>query len=461
MWYKNKSEDLENGYTLQILRSLLENSNLIMKPNTLVGHILAVLPFTLQTSAQDSRFPTLQLSNDTHFNFQLLTSLGIAIAGGADINPILGIAQDIIPGNRTSFSQHFQELAFTTKAQAEDPANAYDPINVRDTWFSTSNYFRNADTYNRRDWTDPLIQSLWDEQTYAFDQAIAALPIPGERIRIPVPDANFTVEAIWYGGSKDANLKLPTYIIGNGYDAAQEDSYHNHVAPALARGWNAITYEGPGQCTARRNSNAGFIPDWERVLNPVVDWVLANKSDVVDETKVALLGNSFGGYLGARAAAFEPRLAATVLIGGVWDAYAGFIDQFSPELIAIFEAGNFTQFDEEILRHLDNDEFETNEAWMWEHGMWAFMTHSPSEFLNRGKAYSIADVVHQINHPVFVGDAELETYFRGQPQMVADALGEKATLHVFNGTAGYHCQTGAGQELTRTIFAWLNETLYR
>ena len=43
----------------------------------------------------------------------------------------------------------------------------------------------------------------------------------------------------------------------------------------------------------------------------------------------------------------------------------------------------------------------------------------------------------------------------------ADALGEKATLHVFNGTAGYHCQTGAGQELTRTIFAWLNETLYR
>lgn len=43
--------------------------------------------------------------------------------------------------------------------------------------------------------------------------------------------------------------------------------------------------------------------------------------------------------------------------------------------------------------------------------------------------------------------------------MVADALGDRATLHTLEGAAGFHCQTGAGQELSRAIHAWLNKTL--
>lgn len=61
--------------------------------------------------------------------------------------------------------------------------------------------------------------------------------------------------------------------------------------------------------------------------------------------------------------------------------------------------------------------------------------------------------------PVFVGDAEHESIFPGQPQKVKDALGDKGTLHEFKGVAGYHCQSGAQQELARTVFAWLNKTL--
>ena len=61
--------------------------------------------------------------------------------------------------------------------------------------------------------------------------------------------------------------------------------------------------------------------------------------------------------------------------------------------------------------------------------------------------------------PVFVGDAEYEVFFQGQSAQVKDAIGDNATLHDFTGAAGYHCQTGAGQELTRTMFAWLHKTL--
>lgn len=429
-----------------------------MKLSILTSSLLAALASA--TANQTNIYPTLQLSTDTAFNFEFLTALRNSLTGGSDIGPVLGVAQAIKPGNMTSYAEEFLKLAQHTKAQAQDPENAYDPANVRDTWFSASHYFRRADVYLHRSWSNPLLASVWAEQTAAFDKAIASLPIPGQRIRIPATEGNFTVEAIWYAAAPESeNRKLPTLVIANGFDAAQEDSYHYFVAQALARGWNCITYEGPGQPTVRRNQDIGFIPEWELVTTPVVDYVLSEKADLVDENRLVLIGNSLGGYFAARAAAFEKRLAATVLIGGVWDTYAAYTKELEPEILAIYEAGNYSDFDETVLSMRDSGELSTSAAWGLDQGLWAFHTHSPSEFFSRCKEYNLEGVAEKIDMPVFVGDAEFDALFEGQPQKVKDAIGDKATLHRFEGVAGYHCQTGADQELSRTVFAWLNKTL--
>jgi dienelactone hydrolase len=52
-----------------------------------------------------------------------------------------------------------------------------------------------------------------------------------------------------------------------------------------------------------------------------MDFVFANKSNgpsFVETSKLGLVGMSLGGYLTARAAAFEPRLAADMCIDGVY-----------------------------------------------------------------------------------------------------------------------------------------------
>ncbi|OAA34677.1 2,6-dihydropseudooxynicotine hydrolase [Beauveria brongniartii RCEF 3172] len=429
--------------------------------STYIGAIFAAL---LQSRLASAAFDTsnstmLLLSNDSTFNFDLLTALGESITGGGDVGPILGAAKEIEAGNMTSFVDVFYRLANDTRAQAQDSDNAADPINVRDTWFSAASYFRRADAYLHGNWSDPRINSIWAEQMEAFDKGMAALPIPGKRIRIPATQGNFTVEAIWYAASDSNDDKLPTMIIGNGFDAAQEDSYQNFVAPALARGWNCITYEGPGQPTVRRNQDLGFIPDWEKVGIPVVDYLLSEKKDVVDENRIVLVGNSLGAYLAARVAAFEPRLAATVLIDGVWDNYEAYIRELSPEMLSIYEAGNYSQFDDALLSAREAGELPTGAAWGIDHSLWAIHTHSPSDFFTKIKQYNVASFISKIKMPVFVGDAELESSYVGQPNKVADALGDWATLHTFKGVAGFHCQTGAGQELSRAIHAWLNKTL--
>ncbi|KAL4955325.1 putative hydrolases or acyltransferase [Aspergillus filifer] len=419
------------------------------------------------SSSSSENAPTYPLSTSTFFSMQFIIALQDALSGGADIAPVLGAAKNTIPDSFESFSHEFYKLANETKAAAQDPQNAYDPVNVRDTWFAASQYFRRADDYIHSNWSDPRIDLFWEEQASAFDKGIAALDVPGERVRIPAfvsgSNESFHVEAIWFGAPgtsyQGESKKRPTLIVGNGFDAWQEDSYHIFVAPALARGYNAITYEGPGQTTVRRNQDIGFIHTWEDVVTPVVDYIYSEKLDVVDEGRLVLLGNSFGGYLAARAAAFEKRLAAAILIGGVWDVYAAYRTQLSEELMGIYEAGNFSEFDETVLSLRGEDRLPVESAWGIDQGLWAFYTRSLSDLFTRVRQYNLEDVAHLIDIPVFVGDAEFETIWLGQPKKVKEAIGDKATLHVFNGTAGYHCQSGAGMELARTIFGWLNRTL--
>ena len=416
---------------------------------------LALLPLT--TAQQDDQNPMLLLSKDESFHFELLVPLAQAIYSGADTGPILGAAKNITPGDFDSFSQVFYELANQTKAQAEDSANAHDPVNVRETWFAAATYYRRADFYLHGNWEDPLINSLWEEQTNAFDKAIASLPIPGQRMQIPAD--NFTVEAIWYPASNDESTKRPTLILGNGYDGAQEDLYHTLVIGARARGWNTLTYEGPGQPTVRRNQNIGFIPDWERVVTPVVDYLLANQSSTVDPSRLALFGFSFGGYLAARAAAFEPRLSAVLLDGGVWDSYQAFYDQLPPQAQTPLDSGNATAFDSAVFNLISAPDAPSSLRWAADQGLWSLKTHSPYEYYQLTKEYMVGEWIDQVKIPTWVADAAYEGFFPGQAKKVADALGNRATYHLFNGTAGYHCQVAAYQELNRVMFGWLRQTL--
>jgi hypothetical protein len=92
-----------------------------------ISPLLAALLHSRVASAAYStaHSPLLLLSNDSTMNFDLLTPLGEAITGGADVGPILGAAKAIQAGNMTSFSEVFYKLANDTKTQAEDQCQGH------------------------------------------------------------------------------------------------------------------------------------------------------------------------------------------------------------------------------------------------------------------------------------------------------------------------------------------------
>ena len=97
--------------------------------------------------------------------------------------------------------------------------------------------------------------------------------------------------------------RRPTLIVHGGFDSTLEELYTFAAAPALQRGYNCLTFEGPGQGGVIRKKKIPFRFDWEKVVAPVMDYAVDRKE--VDVQCIGLMGISMGGYLAARAAAFR------------------------------------------------------------------------------------------------------------------------------------------------------------
>jgi pimeloyl-ACP methyl ester carboxylesterase len=394
------------------------------------------------------------LSSDHSFHYELLRVINLASCGGADIGEVFATADEITPGDFESFFAAFNKRAGRIVKQAEQMKN---PISIRDAMFRAANYFRFADFFVHADWDDPRITQLWDKQTACFDRAMSVLPVPGKRGLIPT-QSGFDIPIIFFSANNNPGEKRPTIVMASGFDGSMEETWHVHGMAALERGYNVVCYEGPGQQYVRRSQGHGFILEWEKVVTPLLDHL--QTIPCVDTTKVALIGYSLGGFLGARAAAFEHRLAALILIDGWYDLS---VTPFVATLREFAERHLSPDADEAAIQTVlqDPTKAPTTLRWMFMHGLWSFNTKSPSDFVERLSKFSLVGLTDKIQCPVLVCDPVDDHFAKGQPKLVADALGDKATHVVFtkDDAAGEHCHIGASRFTNQIIYDWFEEKI--
>ncbi|KAK2872127.1 hypothetical protein FQN49_002537 [Arthroderma sp. PD_2] len=397
-----------------------------------------------------------QLSSDPTFNFELLRDISTASYEGADINEVFLAANEIRPGDFESYHFAFNELAARVHQQAKAINSVKHPISARNTYFKAATYYRSADYFLRGNWSDPRAYSLWDQHLAAFNAAISLLPVPGQRVTLQAKDGNFTIPIIFFGSGMPG--PRPTIILGNGYDGSQEEM----PGCATARGINVITYEGPGQPTVRREQKIGFIPQWEKVVTPVVDYALTRPE--VQADAIGLMGYSFGGFLAPRAAALEHRIAAVLAMDGIYDFGKSVVEPFPDKLTAVFKSGNANLFDSIMGEIIADPSTSSNIRWVVQQGLWSFNTESPFEWLSKTQAYNVDGFIQNITMPVFVANAQNEQFFPGQAKALADKLDNKlATYHEFSAVegAGEHCSLGASVLANQVTLDWFEDILQR
>jgi hypothetical protein len=274
--------------------------------------------------------------------------------------------------------------------------------------------------------------------------------------RIEIPYEGMTLPGYFFR-TGPAGESRRTLIFNNGSDGPVTASWVQGIADAVDRGWNAVTFDGPGQNAALVRQHLPFRPDWEKVITPVVDYLLTRPD--VDPRKLALLGISQGGYWVPRAVAFEHRVAAAVADPGVVDVSAAMLRQIPHFLVKLLDAGEQEKFDKDmgLALHLSASTRSTMAFRMRPYGV-----TSAYEFFTAARAYTLSDeVIGQITCPVLLTGPDHEQFWPGQSQELYDKLPEAKALIRFTAEEGAdsHCEPAGNGIRGERIFGWLDQQI--
>ncbi|RRA47677.1 S9 family peptidase [Acidipila sp. EB88] len=390
---------------------------------------------------------------DESFAFEFIRNLGFTYYGGADIGEMMAAAGRIEEGSFESWFTEWDKLGQRMLSRADASLDAGHLESARSAYLRASTYFRTGEFYLHGNPEDPRILSTAKASQKAYAEAAKLTGPTWEPVEIPYEGT--TLPGYFYKVD-DSGKPRPTLIFHGGYDSSVEELFYFGAAAAIRRGYNCLTWDGPGQGMPRREQKLTFRHDWEAVVTPAVDYAL--KRSEVDGSNLVLMGMSLGGYFAARAAAFEHRFRAAIFFGGVYDFYETVQQMLPKEALTALGAGD-TQHCEAVLRIAM--EKSTGLRWAVTQGLWSFGVSNMRELMNEIKKYTVKDVIGQIRCPCLVLEAEGDMFFKGQPQMVYDALQVPKQLIAFTSEDGAenHCQSGALAYKDEAVFNWIDETL--
>jgi pimeloyl-ACP methyl ester carboxylesterase len=177
----------------------------------------------------------------------------------------------------------------------------------------------------------------------------------------------------------------------------------------------------------------------------------------VDTSAIALLGFSFGGYLAARASAFEDRLAATICLDGMWSFGTEILSGFPPDLATLVRSGAEQEVNGELDSSLSNSNTSSYIRWFFDQGLFAFKATSPFDFLNKTFQYDLTPILDKIPGPIFLADTQDDMFGKGQGLTLSNDLGSRATYHEFLAADGAseHCSLGAANLENQVALDWV------
>lgn len=384
--------------------------------------------------------------------FNFVRTLMVAGTGGAEINECLLVAERIRQSDDESWIREWAGIAENVCRIADRATRSGQTVTARQAYLRASNYYRAA--MFSLPHTDARLDRYLTSSRECFHKAARLFSPQIEVVDIPFGDARLPGYFLSAGQSKH-----PTLLVLNGGDSTNEEMVHWLGFAAAARGWNCMTFEGPGQWSALQ-LNPGLLmrPDYEAPVKAVVDY-LARRDDV-DPGQIALYGPSLGSLLAARTAAFEERLRACVCDGLVVDVYEAWhavwprvLQNAPPRMFDIVFA---------LLEQMSPQLRGLTNRFRWMLGV-----SKPHEIIESWRPYNIKDLAHKIRCPVLVlyGEAELaqsnERVGLSALRFAKDLSGP-VTIRMFGfdeGWAASHCQIGALAPMQALVFDWLDKAM--
>jgi Prolyl oligopeptidase family len=393
---------------------------------------------------------------DREFQFALERALGASYRQAADVGEVLATAARITDGDADAWVGEWTSTAGGAWASGVRARRAGRRV-------SALAHFRRAATY----YGTALFQishsseaeralDIWRRQRACWEQILDLSPVPADRISLAYEDT--ALPGFFFPAPAAVGETRPLVVVNNGSYQATSDMWAAVGAAAAERGYHWLTFDGPGQQATLFEHRMLFRPDWEAVLTPVLDAMLARAD--VDPDRVAVVGIGQGGFWVARALAFEHRFAAAVVDPGVTDVVTAWTDRLPTEMREQLNDRRQSAFDREM--HLVELFSPASTETIRFHGEpYGHNGGSPFRLFFTIAAYHLGDEVRQIKTPLLITESEGEQLWPGQSRELYDRLQGPKEIVTFTARegAGGHCAPLAQALREARIFDWLEEQL--
>jgi len=392
--------------------------------------------------------PTHRFFEDEGFEFLALITLGSAPYRLAEVGEVFATTDRITDGDPDSWFDEWMATAARVRRIAEGAEARGDAVSARHAFLRAANYAAAAFFYVLATRDPSRSLHTWRGHRRDFDRAMKLWPTPVEHVEIPYEGTH--LHGYFWSGGDGAR---PTVILNNGSDGPVSDMLFMGAVDAVERGWHAITFDGPGQGYALYEQGLYFRHDWEKVITPVVDYLLT-RSDV-DPERIALSGNSQAGYWVPRAVAFEKRILAAAADPGVVRVDTSWRMHLPDVMIQLLDAHEDAEFDGYFQQAIteDADVARTLPKRMEPYGM-----SSMAAVLRELEKWDLTNIAPMIECPMLITNPDDEQFWPGQSEQLFELVGsEDKTLVAFTSEEGanWHCEPMAPQLRAQRVMDWL------
>ncbi|MCS5732975.1 alpha/beta hydrolase family protein [Herbiconiux daphne] len=391
---------------------------------------------------------------DPDFDFEARTALGNAAQGFFDVGLVLATIARVKDGDADSWYVAWRAAADALHAEAEASATAGHQQAAARFFLGAADAYSRSIGFSDAMTDQTLFAPVFALHRAAFDAFVDASGAAAQRVAVPYE--NTTLPGYLFRPD-DSGAPRPTLVLTNGSDGSISSLWAAGASTAVARGWNAFLYDGPGQQTMLFDHGVPFRPDWEAVLTPVVD-TLAARTDV-DATRLLAYGISQAGYWLPRALAFEKRFVAAVADPGVMDVSTSWTAHLPTAMIDLLTSGDSADFNGGMQQASADPKLAATLAFRRRpYGM-----STDFDTYTAVLGYNLRDVVQQISTPLLITSPDDEQFWPGQSQQLFDALPGEKVLARFTREQGanFHCQP-LGRQLTEArMFGFFDEQLGR
>lgn len=419
-----------------------------MKEKTPLVVVALFLSIFVMTGLSADDYGVETLFEDQTFHFESLRVLG------GNSSEILQTIKNIKAGDNNSWYRAWKKTAKRVEKLAE--SYKFDNVSRGEAYARAHGYYRSAEFFLLHG--DPRKPAITAKVYETFYKALDALEV--EYINFDIPFDGYTLKATFYPGKEGAEDK-PLIVLACGYDSLKEELYFANAKAALERGYSVLTYDGPGQGEVLRKQKVTMTHEWEKPNGAVLDAFIEKFYEPED---IVLIGDSLGGILVTRAAAFDKRISGIINADIFYDFKEATTANFPQEYIdAIFDPNGVSAANKKLFLEIMANDSMTR--WGMTHGAWVLGVNpaEPWNVLRAYPPYTVKDIGHLVECDVLLLAGEKDHFvpvelLKKNVDALPNARSMEAIAFDVKSAGHEHCQVGAEGLVHGTIFNWIAKT---